>query len=115
MFTRPTALIRPSMPVVWSKWPWLQTTASIEPGSMSSRRMFSTTPSGLVPASNSTGRRAVIDAHGGSRVRVADGPRCSRADLVADGRGDLLGPGDDRVRLALLGDHLQARLLVRYG
>src|SRR5262245_44837581 len=56
MFARPTALMRPSMPVVWSKWPWLQTTASIEPGSMSSRRMFSTTPSGLAPASNSSRR-----------------------------------------------------------
>jgi hypothetical protein len=54
MFALPTAAIRPSMPVVWSKWPWLQTMASIEPGSTSSRRMFSTAPPGLLPASNSS-------------------------------------------------------------
>jgi len=54
MFTRPTARIRPSMPVVWSKWPWLHTMASIEPRSMASRRRFSVTPSGLVPASKSS-------------------------------------------------------------
>src|ERR1039457_2957850 len=35
-----------------------------------------------------------------------------RADLLADGGGDLLGEGDDRVGLAGLGDHLQAGLLV---
>ena len=33
MFTRPTARTSPSIPVVWSKWPWLQTMASISDGS----------------------------------------------------------------------------------
>ena len=37
---------------MWSQWPWLHTMASIEDGSMPRRRMFSVTPSGLVPASN---------------------------------------------------------------
>ena len=44
---RPSARMSPSSPVVWSKCPWLQTIASMEDSSTSSRRMFSTTPSGL--------------------------------------------------------------------
>src|SRR5215470_3938015 len=36
MFTRPSTRISPSSPVVWSKCPWLQTIASIDPGSKSS-------------------------------------------------------------------------------
>ena len=51
MFVRPSTRMSPSSPVVWSKWPWLHTMASIEPGSMSSLLMLVTTPSGLVPAS----------------------------------------------------------------
>src|SRR5215470_18056991 len=43
----------PSRPAVWSKWPWLSTTASTSRGSTSSRRMFSTIPSGLTPQSKS--------------------------------------------------------------
>jgi hypothetical protein len=35
------------------------------------------------------------------------------ADLLPDGRRDLLGAGDDRVGLSLLGNHLQSRLCVR--
>src|SRR5450755_5163010 len=39
----PRVRISPSMPVVWSKWPWLSTTTST---SCSRRRMFSISPSG---------------------------------------------------------------------
>src|SRR5215831_15171268 len=49
----------------------------------------------------------------GSHRRPPRKPCSLRADLLADGHRDLLGPGDDRVGLALLGDHLQAGLLVR--
>ena len=40
--------------MVWSKWPWLQMMTSIPDRSTCSRRMFSATPSGLVPVSNKT-------------------------------------------------------------
>src|SRR5580658_6033179 len=52
MFAWPSERISPSSPAVWSKWPWLHTTASMLPGSMSRYRMFAMTPSGLVPVSN---------------------------------------------------------------
>jgi hypothetical protein len=33
IFCWPSTVISPDRPVVWSKWPWLQTTASMSPGS----------------------------------------------------------------------------------
>ncbi len=50
-FVRPTARTKPERPVVWSKWPWLITTTSMSFGERSSRRMFSMSPSGVMPAS----------------------------------------------------------------
>ena len=41
---RPSRLTIPSMPVVWSQWPWLSTMMSMSRGERSSRRMFSDQP-----------------------------------------------------------------------
>jgi hypothetical protein len=52
--TGPNSRTSPSMPPTCSKWPWLKTTASTSRGESSSRRMFSTSPSGEIPVSNSS-------------------------------------------------------------
>jgi len=44
------------MPATWSQWPWLSTIVSMSFGDSSSRRMFSTTPVGVTPASNRIAR-----------------------------------------------------------
>ena len=96
MFGRPTARISPSIPVVWSKCPWLQTIASIEPGSMSRRRMFSTTPSGLVPASNSTRCSArflrTVTSTENPCSAISESRVCSPA-IIEDARCRCGGPG----------------------
>src|SRR5262249_35904850 len=48
----PIRRTRPSRPPVWSKCPWLHTIASISRGSISSRSMLASMPSGLTPVSN---------------------------------------------------------------
>src|SRR3954470_3121484 len=51
---RPSSRASPCMPPTLSKWPWLRITASTSRGESSSRRMFSTSPSGEIPVSNSS-------------------------------------------------------------
>jgi len=55
-FARPSWPIRPESPVVWSKWPWLQTIASMSARSWPRRRRLSAHPSGVSPVSNSSRR-----------------------------------------------------------
>ena len=55
-FARPSWPIRPDSPVVWSKWPWLQTIASMSAGSWPRRRRLPAHPSGVIPVSNSSRR-----------------------------------------------------------
>ena len=69
---RPSAAASPCIPVVWSQWPWLSTMTSMSPGESSSRRMFSISPSGVIPVSNSTRvvRPALRDRRPGRRSRA---------------------------------------------
>ena len=56
ILARPSWPIRPDSPVVWSKWPWLQTIASMPAGSWPRRRRLPAHPSGVIPVSNSSRR-----------------------------------------------------------
>jgi hypothetical protein len=90
MLARPSRRATPSMPMTWSKGPWLNTTASNVSGAMPSRSRLPISPSGVMPASNST-RDAAVD--GGFDQRGESVFGAEEVDAVAvDGHA----VGDDR-------------------
>src|SRR5664279_341274 len=62
------------MPMTWSKWPWLNTTASNVWGAMPSRSRLPISPSGVMPASNSTRLGAAVDGGFHQRGEPVFGP-----------------------------------------